>query len=124
MYEQCILVTEGLFLLIPFTYLPYPQSSSLLVTSHLVSASMRQSSYGVLLLLSRFSCVRLCATPQMAAHQAPPSLGLLSHKRKKMEFCHLQQDGGVWRMCLVKRVRASQILYDITYMQNPKHKRN
>ena len=27
------------------------------------------------LLLSRFSRVRLCATPQMAAHQAPPSLG-------------------------------------------------
>ena len=26
-------------------------------------------------LLSRFSCVRLCATPQTAAHQAPPSLG-------------------------------------------------
>ena len=28
-----------------------------------------------LLLLSRFSCVRLCETPQTAAHQAPPSLG-------------------------------------------------
>ena len=28
-----------------------------------------------LLLLSCFSCVRLCATPQTAAHQAPPSLG-------------------------------------------------
>ena len=28
-----------------------------------------------LLLLRRFSPVRLCATPQMAAHQAPPSLG-------------------------------------------------
>ena len=28
-----------------------------------------------LLLLSRFSHVRLCATPEMAAHQAPPSLG-------------------------------------------------
>ena len=28
-----------------------------------------------LLLLSHFSCVRLCATPQMAAHQAPLSLG-------------------------------------------------
>ena len=26
------------------------------------------------LLLCRFSCVRLCATPQAAAHQAPPSL--------------------------------------------------
>ena len=29
----------------------------------------------LLLLLSRFSCVRLCATPETAAHQAPPSLG-------------------------------------------------
>ena len=29
----------------------------------------------LLLLLSRFNRVRLCATPQMAAHQAPPSLG-------------------------------------------------
>ena len=29
----------------------------------------------LLLLLSRFSRVRLCVTPQMAAYQAPPSLG-------------------------------------------------
>ena len=29
----------------------------------------------LLLLLSRFSRVRLCATPEMAAQQAPPSLG-------------------------------------------------
>ena len=29
----------------------------------------------LLLLLSRFSRVRLCATPQTKAHQAPPSLG-------------------------------------------------
>ena len=29
----------------------------------------------LLLLLSHFSRVRLCATPQMAAHQAPPSMG-------------------------------------------------
>ena len=33
------------------------------------------NSIGLLLLLSRFSHVQLCATPQMAAHQAPPSLG-------------------------------------------------
>ena len=31
--------------------------------------------YTMLLLLSHFSRVRLCATPQTAAHQAPPSLG-------------------------------------------------
>ena len=29
----------------------------------------------LLLLLSCFICVRLCATPEMAAHRAPPSLG-------------------------------------------------
>ena len=29
----------------------------------------------LLLLLSRFSRARLCATPQTSAHQAPPSLG-------------------------------------------------
>jgi hypothetical protein len=29
----------------------------------------------LLLLLSHFSCVRLCATPETAGHQAPPSLG-------------------------------------------------
>ena len=28
-----------------------------------------------MLLISRFSRVRLCATPETAAHQAPPSLG-------------------------------------------------
>ena len=31
--------------------------------------------YSMLLLLSRLSRVQLCATPEMAAHQAPPSLG-------------------------------------------------
>ena len=29
----------------------------------------------LLLLLNRFSCVQLCATPETAAHQAPPSMG-------------------------------------------------
>ena len=28
----------------------------------------------LLLLLSRFSCVQLCETPETRAHQAPPSL--------------------------------------------------
>ena len=34
----------------------------------------------MLLLLSHFSRVRLCATPQTAAHQAPPSLGFSRQK--------------------------------------------
>ena len=36
---------------------------------------MRQALLLLLLLLSCFSRVRLCATPETAAHQAPPSLG-------------------------------------------------
>ena len=39
------------------------------------SGSLAESSVLLLLLLSRFSRVRLCATPETAAHQAPPSLG-------------------------------------------------
>ena len=34
----------------------------------------------LLLLLSRFSRVRFCATPETAAHQAPPSLGFCSQE--------------------------------------------
>ena len=33
--------------------------------------------YKVVLLLSRFSRVQLCETPEMAAHQAPPVPGIL-----------------------------------------------
>ena len=43
----------------------YPSSSGQQLPSKLL----------LLLLLSHFSLVRLCATPEMAAHQAPPSLG-------------------------------------------------
>ena len=39
-------------------------------TAHRVAKSLL-----LLLQLSHFSRVRLCATPQTAAHQAPPSLG-------------------------------------------------
>ena len=35
----------------------------------------------LLLLLSHISRVRLCATPQTAAHQAPPSLGFSRQER-------------------------------------------
>ena len=40
----------------------------------------------LLLLLSRFSRVQLCATPQMAAHQAPPSLGFF--RKDTVVGCH------------------------------------
>ena len=40
-----------------------------------VPVNFQFTSLLLLLLLSRFSRFRLCATPQTATHQAPPSLG-------------------------------------------------
>ena len=37
----------------------------------------------LILLLSHFSRVRLCATPEMAAHQAPPSLGFSRQEHRR-----------------------------------------
>ena len=39
------------------------------------TATMENTVLLLLLLLSHFSRVRLCVTPETAAHQAPPSLG-------------------------------------------------
>ena len=47
---------------------------TLLVGMQTTTATM-ENSVLLLLLLSRFSRVQLCVTPQTAAHQAPPSLG-------------------------------------------------
>ena len=47
----------------------------MLFNSNTIKGSSYHQFYGLLLLLSRFSHVRLCETPEMTAHQAPPSLG-------------------------------------------------
>ena len=47
----------------------------LLVLVIFFKVSVYQEVTLLLLLLSHFSHARLCATPQTAAHQAPPSLG-------------------------------------------------
>ena len=51
-------------------------AQSYLTLSDPMDCSLPGSYLLLLLLLSHFSRVRLCATPEMAAHQAPPSLGL------------------------------------------------
>ena len=58
----------------------YVESFMLLILCQKLSGrsleAIRQKIYGtLLLLLSSFSCVRLCATPETAAHQAPLSQG-------------------------------------------------
>ena len=52
----------------------------------------------VLLLLSHFSCVRLCATPQTAAHQAPPSLGFSRQEHwSGLPFPSLMHESEKWK---------------------------
>ena len=62
--------------------MPFQISSPALSTKFVLPGCVKMSpidyfDFGLqlLLLLGRFSHVRLCATPEMAAHQAPPSLG-------------------------------------------------
>ena len=52
----------------------------------------------LLLLLSRFSRVRLCATPEMAAHQAPPSLGFSRQEHwSGLPFPSPMHEGEKWK---------------------------
>ena len=55
------------------------------------------------LLLSRFSRVRLCATPQTAAHQAPPSLGFFRQEHwSGLPFpSPTRQSEVTWLECLI-----------------------
>ena len=51
-----------------------------------------------LLLLSHFSCVRLCVTPQTAAHQAPPSLGFCRQEHwSVLPFPFPMHESGKWK---------------------------
>ena len=66
------------FSFLSLTSLPSPaenQASSPLLGLHSGLPPVRHGTLLLLLLLSRFSHVRLCATPETAAHQAPLSLG-------------------------------------------------
>ena len=52
----------------------------------------------LLLLLSRFSRVRLCATPQTRAHQAPPSLGFSRQEHwSGLPFPSPMHEGEKWK---------------------------
>ena len=53
----------------------YLKGKSTFIERPLVSYLISFNLLLLLLLLSRFSRVRLCATPKTAAHRAPPSLG-------------------------------------------------
>ena len=58
----------------------------------------------LLLLLSHFSHVRLCATPETAAHQAPPSLGFSRQEHwSGLPFPSPMHESEVAQSCLTPR---------------------
>ena len=59
---------------------PWSRVISWLVLDRMSPAKRRRAGWLLLLLLSRFSRVRLCATPWTAAYQAPPSMGFSRHE--------------------------------------------
>ena len=56
-----------------------PKSLKMVICSHEIKRHLlfgrKAMTSLLLLLLSHFSCVQLCVTPETAAHQVPPSLG-------------------------------------------------
>ena len=67
----CKASSDSHFALLHFFFL----GMVLIPVSCTMSWTSFHSSSGTLLLLSHFSRVQLCVTPQMTTHQAPPSLG-------------------------------------------------
>ena len=68
------------------------------IKRHLLLGRKVMTNLLLLLLLSCFSCVRLCATPEMAAHQVPPSLGFSRQEyRSGLPFPSPMHESKKWK---------------------------
>ena len=77
-FVSCFMLSlELIKLILVFHFVSFICFLAILLGRQLIQCLFKGLQYEalLLLLLSRFSCVRLCATPQTAAHQAPLSLG-------------------------------------------------
>ena len=76
----------------------------------------------LLLLLSRLSRVRLCATPEMAAHQVPPSLGFSRQEYwSGLPFPPPMHESGKWKVKVksLSRVRLLATPWTAAYQAPP-----
>jgi len=89
------------FVLLQSNWLPHCSSHTLgihLPLGPLHLQFLLPDSLSLLLLLSRFSRVQLCATPETAAHQAPPSLGLSRQEHwSGLPFPSPMQESEKWK---------------------------
>ena len=80
---------------------------------------MRRQFSSLLLLLSHFSRVRLCATPWTAAYQAPPSLGFSRQEHwSGLPFPSPMHESGKWKKSL-SRVWIIQTPWTVAYQAPP-----
>ena len=76
----------------------YLKGKSTFIERPLVSYPISFNHHHLLLLLSRFSRVRLCATPKTAAHGAPPSLGFSRQEHwSGLPFPSPMQESEKWK---------------------------
>ena len=88
------------------TLFSWAQKSLQVVTASMTLLLGRKAMTNLLLLLRRFSHVRLSATPLTAAHQAPPSLGLSRQEHwSGLPFPSLmhESESEVAQLCLTLR---------------------
>ena len=72
----------------------------------------------LLRLLSCFSRVRLCVTPETAAHQAPPSLGF-SRQEHWSGFCHFLLQCRKMKVTMLSRVQLLATPWTAAYHAPP-----
>ena len=74
----------------------------------------------LLLLLSRFSRVQLCVTPEMAAHQAPPSLGFSRQEHwSGLPFPSPMHESEKWKVKSLSHVRLLATPWTAGYQAPP-----
>ena len=88
---------------------PATQQSESAIHIHTATLFQTPLPYRSLLLLSHFSGARLCATPQTAAHQAPPSLGFSRQEHWSGYIGHYRALNRI--PCAIQQVLASYLLY-------------
>ena len=91
-----------------------------LIIRHVSSLIKSAGTLLLLLLPSRFSCVQPCATPQTAAHQAPPSLGFSRQEHwSGLPFLSPMHEGEKVKVKLLSRVRLLPTPWTATHQSSP-----
>ena len=121
--NTCIIFQQNwLWLWVTFLLHSFPilSSASIMLRSHSIHSLLFFACTALLLLLSRFSRVRLCVTPQTAAHQAPLSLGFSRQEHwSGLPFLSPRHESEKVKVKLLSRVRLLATPWTAAYQAPP-----